>query len=229
IRRQPAEEARLRDAIAHDFEPQDLSAPLMAESADRLLAAGDTARAEKFYRALQAMYPRGDVVDFAYAGLGEIALRNGDAQGALILFDEAIDKGVAGQKLRELTLGRSMALLSLGRLDDARKGFEQVASVREWRGEATAQAVYSLGEIEFKQGRWAEANAVFQRVFVAYQKFLPWVAKSYLASADCLEKLGKPADAIRTYQEMLRNQKLAALPETATARERLKILQEKQG
>ena len=70
------------------------------------------------------------------------------------------------------------------KLDEAKKVFEQVASVREWRGESTAFSVYSLGEIEAKRGHWAEANAYFQRVYVGYQKFLPWVAKAYIRSGE---------------------------------------------
>ena len=70
--------------------------------------------------------------------------------------------------------------------------------MREWRGETTAFCIYSIGQIEQQQSHWAEANAYYQRVFVAYQKFLPWVAKSYLGSAESLEKLGKTQDAIKT-------------------------------
>ena len=61
--------------------------------------------------------------------------------------------------------------------------------MREWRGESTAYSVYSLGEIEAKKQSWAEANAYYQRVYVGYQKFLPWVAKAYIRSGECFEKL----------------------------------------
>ena len=96
--------------------------------------------------------------------------------------------------------------------------------MKEWRGETTAFSVYSLGEIEAKQSHWAEANAYFTRVYVAYQRFLPWVAKSYIGSAECFEKLDKKPEAVRTYQEMLRNSKLTELPEASQARERLAAL-----
>jgi TolA-binding protein len=166
-------------------------------------------------------YPKSDVVDFAYSGLGEIAFQKKDYQKALALFTEAIEVVGANQKLKDVTIGRAKCLLALGRLDEAQKVFEQVASVREWRGDATAFAVYSLGEIQFKRGKWAEANASFQRVYVAYQKFLPWVAKAYIMSGECFEKLGKKPEAARTYQEMLRNEKLAKFEETGAARKRL--------
>jgi TolA-binding protein len=117
-------------------------------------------------------------------------------------------------------------LLALGRLAPAQKTFEEIASLREWRGEATAFSVYSLGEIAAKRGQWAEANAYFQRVYVGYQKFLPWVAKAYLASGESFEKLHRKEEASNTYREMLRNEKLARLPESAEARKRLEALGE---
>ena len=93
--------------------------------------------------------------------------------------------------------------------------------MREWRGDATAYAVYSLGEIEARQGRWAEAIAHYRRVFVAYQKFLPWVAKSYLRAAESFDKMGKRQDAIENLREMLRNEKLEKFPEVQEAKKKL--------
>lgn len=40
--------------------------------------------------------------------------------------------------MKEATIGKARAQLELGLLVEAKKGFEQVASIREWRGEATA-------------------------------------------------------------------------------------------
>jgi len=174
-------------------------------------------------------YPKSDVLDFAYNGLGEIAYQKKDYEKALKYFSDAIDKIGATQKLKDVTLGRAKTLLALNKLDEAQKQFEQVASVREWRGESTAYAVYSLGEIQFKRNKWAEANAYFQRVFVAYQKFLPWVAKAYIKSGECFEKLSKTPEAVKTYQEMLRNEKLSTFTETEAARKRLQELGAAQG
>ena len=72
--------------------------------------------------------------------------------------------------------------------------------------------------------RWAEANAFFQRVYVGYQKFLPWVAKAYIASGESFEKLGKTQEAANTYRELLRNEKLANFAEATEARKRLEAL-----
>lgn len=111
--------------------------------------------------------------------------------------------------------------MALKQYTESKKLFEQVASVREWRGESTPMAVYSLAKIEFELGHYAEAIAFYRRVFVAYQKFLPWVAKSYLGAGEAFEKMGKRKDAAANLQEMVRNPKLENFPETEQARRQL--------
>ncbi len=224
LRRQDADANRQLVEIGTHFHPSELSPVLLGQVGDALVDAGKLDEAVPFYRELMEVFPKSDTVDFAYNGLGEIALRKKKYDEALGYFEDGLNKIAAALKLKDLTLGRARALLGLSRYDDAKKGFEQVAATKEWRGEATAASVYSLGEIEARQGRWAEANAYYQRVYVAYQRFLPWVARAYLGSGESLEKLGKTQDAINTYHEMLRNEKLAALPEAVQARERLKAM-----
>jgi TolA-binding protein len=229
LRRRPDERKQQIEAIVGNFQPAELSPMLLAEAGDHVLAASDLGKAAAFYQHLMEDYPKSPMVDFAYCGLGEIAYRGKEYEKALRLFSGPIDAGNTNQKLKDLTLGRAKTLLALNKLDEAQKVFEQVASVREWRGEATAQAVYSLGEIELRRGKWAEANAFYQRVFVAYQKFLPWVAKAYLQSGECFQKLGQKAEAVKTYQEMLRNEKLVKMEEAGVARQRLQALAGGQG
>src|SRR5206468_1023501 len=143
---------------------------LLGRAGDYLLTKNKLDQAATFYQRLLDEYPKSDYADFGYNGLGEIAFQKHDLIKALRYFTDGTEKIAASQKLKELTVGRSKTLLALDKLDEAKKGFEQVASVREWRGESTAFSVFSLGEIEAKRGHWPEANAYFQRVYVAYQK-----------------------------------------------------------
>jgi len=224
LRRQPAEEEKNIAQLAAESKPEDLSPLLLGRVGDYLLGKGRLEQAAGFYQRLLDDYPHGQMVDFAYNGLAEIAYQKKEYTKALGFFTDGTEKIAAVQKLKDLSVGRAKTLLALGKLDPAQKAFEQVASVREWRGEATALSVYSLGEIAARRGRWAEANAYFQRVYVGYQKFLPWVAKAYIASGQSFEKLGKTQEAANTYREMLRNEKLANFSETAEARRRLEAL-----
>lgn len=223
LRRQPAEEEKNIARIA-EFKPDELSSLLLGRAGDYLASKQKSEQAAAFYQYLMDEYPKSDNLDFAYNGLGEMALQKKDYNNALRYFSDGTDKIAASQKMKELTIGKGKTLLAMDRLDEAKKVFEQIASVREWRGESTAFSVYSLGEIEAKRQHWAEANAYFQRVYVGYQKFLPWVAKAYIRSGESFEKLGKPQEAANTYRELLRNEKLASFTEAQEARKRLEAL-----
>ena len=224
--RQPLEREKDLRAIGDNFKPGDLSSLILGQVGDYLFSKGDMDKASQFYEQLKNEFPKSDYIDFAYAGLGEIAFEKKDYKTALVYFGDGTDKIAANVKQKEVTVGKAKTLLELNQLDEARKLFEQAAAVREWHGEATAISLYSLGQIEMKESKWPDAIAYFQRVFVGYQKFLPWVAKSYLMSGECFQKLGRTQEAVNTYKEMLRNSKLQQLPEAETARQRLKQLGE---
>ncbi len=216
LRKADGDAQQLYAEMAGRFKPADLSPVLLALVGDYLMSKGEQDRAAKIFEHLREDFPKSDYLDYAYVGLGEIALTAGDKKKALEHFSHAADE-IAGSKIKDALIGKARALLELGRYDEAKKIFEQVAGVREWRGESTALAVYYLGEVEARQGRWAEAIAHYQRVFVAYQKFLPWAAKAYLRGAESFDKLGKRPEAVAHLKEMLRNEKLKTFPETKQA------------
>jgi TolA-binding protein len=220
-KRQPGLHQKTYREIAERFKAEDLSPVLLAVIGDFLLEHGEPDRAAVLYTRLKEDFAKSDYLDFAYVGLGEIAFSKKEYDKALELFSDALDKIAASMKMKEATVGKAKTLLELGRFAESKKLFEQVASIREWRGESTAFAVYSLGEIEARQSRFPEAIAHFRRVFVAYQKFLPWVARAYIRAADSFEKMGQRQDAIDNLREMLRNERLQKFPEVQEARKRL--------
>lgn len=218
----------LLDRIAAQHTPDTLPPGILGKVGDHLLAKNELELAKSFYSQIVSTHGRTIFADFGYTGLGEIALRENDPQIALQHFNNAIDLAGARFKLREATLGQAKALLALNRLDDARKMFEDVASNRAWRGEATAESIFSLGEIHMRRGTnddIALAQAHFQRVYISYRRFIPWVAKAYLRSTDAFEQLGQTQEAVNTLREMLRDDRLRDLPEYNQARTRLSALE----
>ncbi len=105
--------------------------------------------------------------------------------------------------------------------DKARKIFEEVASVREWRGESTAYSLYQIGEIQFRQNKWPEATSLFERVAVTQQKYPSWAARAYLKAAHGYHMMGKDDTARDRLKEMLGKEKFQALPEAAEAKKKI--------
>lgn len=219
--RKPKEHDEVIYQIADQFKPADLSPLLLGEAGESLVAHDRLLPAREMFEHLIAKYPRSDVLDFGYVGLGDLAFKAGDFPKALELYRKAIDDVPSSYRVKEATLGKAKTLVALDRLDEAAKMFEQVASVKEWRGEATAQALCALGDIAVKRGDYPKAIGFYQRVYVAWQRYPRWVARSYIESAHAFEKLGKNQEAVNTYREMVRNEKIADFTEVQEAKQRL--------
>ena len=214
--------------IGNEIPPAALPPGLLGCVGDLLLEQNKPDQAKAFYDQIILKYSRSIYADFGYVGLGELAYRKGDYNTALTQFSNAIDLAGARFKLLDATLGRAKTLLAKGNLDAAKDLFEQIAGNRQWRGPATAQSVYSLGEILTKRGgqeNLAEAQANFQRVYISYRKFAPWVAKAYLSSGETFERLGQLKEALATYKEMLKDKRLEDYPETQQAKDRISKLE----
>ena len=227
LRKNDALRDRLLAQIATTYAPDQLPAGILGKVGDALLAQNQPELAQTFYERIVSAHPRSIFADYGYVGLGEIAYRAGRAERALDLFDAAIDVAGARIKLKEATLGRARARLTLGQPNAARALFEQVAANRAWRGEATAEALFNLGEIAARRATpedLAAAQAHFQRVYLGYKRFPVWVAKAYLRSADTFVALGQHPAAVDTLNRMLTFELLRSLPEAEQARERLRKL-----
>lgn len=215
-RQNPALRDEILGKIAATYAPDQLPAGILGKVGDALLAQNQPELATSFYERLVSAYPRSLFADYGYVGLGEVSLRAGKAEEALARFDAAIDVAGARSKLKEATLGRARARLALGQLDPARALFEEVAANRAWRGEATAEALFQLGEIAARRATpddLAKAQAHYQRIYLSYKRFPGWVAKAYLRSAETFERLGQPAEALTTLNRMLTEERLAPFPE----------------
>jgi TolA-binding protein len=196
---------QLLGKIASTFAPDQLPPGILGKVGDTLLALRQPEVAKKFYDQIINAHPKSVFADFGYVGLGDIALLNGNGDEALSRYNAAIDVAGARFKLKEATLGRARAFALLGKLDSAKELFEQVAGNRSWRGEATAEALFNLGEIAARRGTpddLAKAQAHYQRVYLSYKRFPEWVSKAYLRSAETFIQLGQKQEASNTLARM---------------------------
>ncbi len=227
LRNEPDRAGELYRRIATEFTPDTLPPGILGKVGDYLFRVGQPEAARPFFQRIVDAHARSVFADFGYQGLGQVALRAGRPQEALDFFTVAVDKTGARFKLREITLGRGYALLALGRLDEARQTFESVAANRAWRGESTAESLVALGDTARKSSApdaFAKAQAYYQRVYIGYKRFLPWVAAAYTRGAESFLATGQRDEAITTLQRMMTDDRLSSLPAFAQARDRLREL-----
>lgn len=216
LRKDEAKKNELLGKIASQYTPEQLPPGILGKVGDALMILKQYELAKKFYQEIITTHPRSIFADYGYVGLGEIALLDGDGNDALGRFNAAIDVAGARFKLKEATLGRARAQLLNGRLEAAKALFEEVAANRNWRGEATAEALYNLGEIALRRNTpedLAKAQAHYQRVYLSYKRFGPWVAKAYLRSAETFDKLGQVQEALTTVNRFFTFRELEQYPE----------------
>lgn len=222
--KKPERQKELMASIYKELPADQLSAMLLAECGQIALDRGENDKAEAFFKELIASFPKSDLLEYAYCGMGDLSLARNQPADALTWYNDAIEKAAAEAKISNVTYGKGMALLAMGKLDDAKKIFEEVAANKEWRGVITAQALMALGEIEEKRGNTAAATQYYQRVFVAYQRYPDVVVSAYLKAADGFVKLGKPEIAAAHLRELLSKPRLAQLPRADEAKKRLEKL-----
>ena len=193
LMKEPEKAEKLFAIIIEVAKPEDLSPLLLATVGDNARNKGDLEKASGCYERLRSLFPDSEFADAAPVGLAEIAFSKEEYDKALELFGEAIEKYAASSKLLDANLGKAKTLMALKKWEEAKKLYEQIANTREWRGEATAISLFQLGEIEFQQKNPGGAIPYYQRVFIAHQKWKPWVAKAYLQCAKAFLQLNRSA------------------------------------
>ena len=182
--------------------PDDLSPLLLATVGDNARMKGDFDKANDCYVRLRDLFKNSEYSDGAPVGLAEIAFAKGDVDKALELFKSASEyQGSA--YLLQATQGIAKCQFKLKKYDEAKELFEQIAQTKEWRGEATANALRMLGEIEAAQGKNEAAIAYFQRVFSAHQRWKGEMVKAYVLAAKAFSALGKREEAKKHLEELL--------------------------
>lgn len=198
----PENASKFFNILIEVAKPDDLSPMLLATVGDNARSKGDFEKANLCYVRLRDLFKDSEYSDGAPVGLAEIAYEKGDVDKALELFKSAAEyQGSA--YLLQATQGVAKCQFKLKKYDLAKELFEQIAQTKEWRGEATANALRMLGEIEVAQGKNEAAIAYFQRVFIAHQRWKSEMAKAYILAAKAFSALGKREEAKKHLEELL--------------------------
>ncbi len=221
ISRNPEKREKLLAEIAEKAKTDDLSPHLLMEIGDYQFAKGKIEQAETLYQTLRENFPKADRVDAGWVGLAEVNFARKNYDEAMKLYTHAIERLGAPYKLKEALLGQAKVHLEKGNYAAATKLFQEVAGVREWRGESTAYALYQIAEVLFRQGKVPEAISQFERVALTQLKYPSWAARAYLRAADGYFKQGKDDKVKERLAEMLTKEKLQTLPEAEEAKARL--------
>ncbi len=197
---------------------------IMADCAAALAQAGRDADAERMWRDLVKWNPRAAQKDDAFAALGMIEARRGNPAAAIVWFDRFEKETIGSLLFGQVMLEKAKLLAAKGENSGARKALEALLANHYASGPEKAEALYRIGELYMKEGKYALAVPYFQRIYIMHGRWHEWVAKAYLSSGEAFEGLHDTTAARKTYEEMSKIEDLQALPESVKARERLQAL-----
>ena len=144
----------------------------------------------------------------AMAALGKIYLERGDIKNAEICARDTLRLSAPeslGQWRGNILLGDCLRLSK--NYEAAQSEYQKVFMNRHARGEVLAESLYKCGLSWFEQGKWAEAHAYFQRVFVAFFRYEYWGSRAYYYDAQALYSLKQRRDANATLIEYFKRAK----------------------
>jgi len=203
----------LLSVIPDAAKPEELSPLLLATVGDLMFAKGQHDEAAQFYGRLREAYSASEFGDKAPVGLARIEFAKKNYQGALELYDEAMEKFQGSSSILDATLGKAESLLELAKLDEAERIYKTVSVTREWKGEPTANALFHLGLIHERRKDWPKACTEYRRLILMHQKYKNWLAKAYLHNAQCYLNDDKKEDALVVLRQMLERADLQEQPE----------------
>lgn len=194
--------------------------PVLSVICDASFANKDYSRAEEILTIFQNYFEDSDYMRSAYKLRVYDLFSTGFPDEAMKVVMEAQDLYGADGDTAWIQLMKGRLEIEMGDFDAARETLKSILGVRFWRGVAYAEATYYLGELEEKAGNLKKAFAWYQRTYFLYKGLADgyWAAEGYLASARCLQALGRDGDMRNTYRAMLYDKYVNTLPQAETAR-----------
>lgn len=188
------------------------------------LAQGNKPFAEKVFRHFMAHYPDSELGVRAYTWFIDNHIAAGEYAEATKLLTEVTSRWGRSDAGGWANVRKADILRLTKDYEAAIAQYTEVLKVREWKGALWTESLHGMGLCRIEQGKWAEANILFERVYALYEAYTDWSAKSYLKSAECLEKLGHKDKAIACLKRMLSKRLFQNLPEAEQARKEIQRL-----
>ncbi|MGC1480092.1 MAG: tetratricopeptide repeat protein, partial [Chthoniobacterales bacterium] len=221
------EPAKAQETMLEAAERVDVSSTnplLMAEFASAYEAENRDEDEEQMWRDLIKWNPRAPQKDQAFAALARIELDRGNEKAALSWLTRFENEISGSIRLGAMLMLKAKVLTDRAQLTEARQALEKLLANDYSSGPEKAEALYRIGESYMTQEKPELAVPYFQRIYIMYGRWTDWVAKAYVRSGVAFERLEDREAARKTYDEMVKLDRLKDAPEMDAARDRLDAL-----
>ena len=180
--------------------------------------------AEKAANSIIDDFPETDYALGAYMLLAKQAESRDDDETAIAYLGEVREQFAASDEACEALMELGAIYRRQDETDLSDECYSSILGAKSWRNR-WPEALYGRGETAMKARKYEKAAAYFERIYLLYGNYTDWVAKAYLARANCLGRLNLIDKAAEVLREMLGQDALREFPEYREARELLTKLE----
>jgi TolA-binding protein len=198
-------------------ETSPITLALMCDAAVRI---GDTNQMARLYDYFHENFEESDEIWHAYRAKIHQLLAGKEYKEALKYIEDVQGLFGVDSFMDWAQLIKADTLYHLGMYKEAEDAYNTVMGVAEWRGVAFAKAMLGMGRCRMAEQDYKTAHSFFQRTYLMFKGYDngKWAADAYLEAANCLAKLGRNADVVKTLNSMLEDSYVNTLPQAEIAR-----------
>ena len=194
---------------------------VIADCAEASRLAGSRLRARELYTELLRWHPRAIDVERALAGLGWLAIADGQNREALDWFTRCAKRAAHPELRGQANLQRAILLAEQDQIRAAEELFRELLADKTVAARTKAETLLAWGSLWERQGEALKAAALYERVYLGHSRQRDLAARAYLARGLVLETLGRQPEAVEVLRELVSSDALQGLPEQAEAARRL--------
>lgn len=193
----------------------------LALMCDAAVAAGDTVKMGEFYDYFIAHFEESEALWHAYRAKTFQLVAKEAYSSVLLTIEEVQNLFGVEAFMGWAQITKADSLYSMGEYKESENAYNTIMGVPEWRGSLYAEAMIGMARCRMAVDDYETAHSYYQRTYLLFKVYDDgqWAAAGYLGAADCLVKLGRNADVVKTLDEMLEDPYVNTLPQADTARE----------
>jgi len=197
----------IRDFIVRERNISEASVTILELILDTALNKDDRDLAQKAAREIIEVFSETDTALYARTVLAKHAMENGDYDAAITHLNVIREVFATAQQAADALLMLGDIYTKRTQYDKADQCYTEVLGVKDWK-KKWPQALYGRGEVARQKREYRKASAYYERIYILYRYYDEWVAKAYIARAECLQKMREYSKAVEVLEEMLATNEL---------------------